>query len=223
MSARAREDRRDELAGCRAASYWLSASVLTITSAPSLRHASRPAWKPAARPLLFVSRTMWSTPWARATSMVRSVEPSSMTSHSTSSKPATSRGRSASVTGSVCLLVQAGDLDDQLHGILSAARVYARKPAGPAPARTMPSAIASQGAVAGASLLAAAGRSRVAGRILRLPDVPELRHVLLAALGPRGRCTAICPTSTSTARRPSTRSRSLFGALLSLLGRGGDR
>jgi hypothetical protein len=30
--------------------YWLSASVLTMTSAPSFRHASRPAWKPAPGP-----------------------------------------------------------------------------------------------------------------------------------------------------------------------------
>src|SRR6478672_5798822 len=79
--------------------YWLSESVLTMTSAPSFRHASRPAWNPAARPLLFVSRTMWSTPFSRATSIVRSLEPSSITSHSTVSKPATSRGRSASVPG----------------------------------------------------------------------------------------------------------------------------
>src|SRR3954453_5643937 len=82
--------------------YWLSASVLTITSAPSLSAASRPAWNAEARPLLLVSRTMWSTPCARATSMVRSVEPSSITSHSTASKPGTSRGRSARVDGSVC-------------------------------------------------------------------------------------------------------------------------
>jgi hypothetical protein len=87
--------------GIAAASYWLSASVLTMTSAPSFRHASSPAWKPAARPLLFVSRTMWSTPCSLATSIVRSVEPSSITSHSTESKPATWRGRSASVIGSV--------------------------------------------------------------------------------------------------------------------------
>ena len=51
--------------------------------------------------MLFVSRTMWSTPFSRATSTVRSVDPSSMISHSTDSKPATSRGRSASVTGRV--------------------------------------------------------------------------------------------------------------------------
>src|SRR6478672_4050710 len=87
--------------GMSRASYWLSASVLTMTSAPSFRAASRPAWNPAASPLLFVSRTMWSTPWPRATSTVRSVEPSSMTSHSTVSKPSTSRGRSPSVSGRV--------------------------------------------------------------------------------------------------------------------------
>src|SRR3954451_6167310 len=87
--------------GMSAPMYWLSASVLTMTSAPSFRHASRPAWKPAARPLLFVSLTMWSTPCSRATSIVRSVEPSSMISHSTTSMPGTSRGRSASVAGSV--------------------------------------------------------------------------------------------------------------------------
>src|ERR671930_389414 len=88
--------------------YWLSASVLTMTSAPSLSAASRPAWKPAARPLLLVRRTMWSTPLARATSMVRSVEPSSMTSHSTVSKPSTWRGRSASVAGSVASSLRQG-------------------------------------------------------------------------------------------------------------------
>src|SRR4051812_17693360 len=87
--------------GMSAALYWLSASVLTITSAPSLSAASRPAWKAAARPLLLVSRTMWSTPCARATSTVRSVEPSSITSHSTASKPARVRGSAASVSGSV--------------------------------------------------------------------------------------------------------------------------
>jgi hypothetical protein len=88
--------------------YWLSASVLTTTSAPSFKDASRPAWKAAARPLLFVSLTMWCTPLARATSMVRSVEPSSMTRTSTTSKPGTSRGRSASVAGSVSSSLRQG-------------------------------------------------------------------------------------------------------------------
>src|SRR4051812_2346010 len=79
--------------------YWLSASVLTITSAPSLSAASSPAWKAVASPLLVVSRTRWSTPLWRATSTVPSVEPSSTTSHSTRSNPGTSRGSSASRRG----------------------------------------------------------------------------------------------------------------------------
>src|SRR4051794_20881964 len=87
--------------GMSAASYWLSASVLTITSPPSLRRASIPAWNAAASPLLLVSRTTWSTPCARATSIVRSVEPSSTISHSTTSKPSTVRGRSRIVPGRV--------------------------------------------------------------------------------------------------------------------------
>ena len=94
--------------GMSAPKYWLSASVLTITSAPSFRQASSPAWKPAARPRLLVRRTMWSTPPARATSTVRSVEPSSITSHSTSSMPGISRGRSPSVSGSVCSSLKQG-------------------------------------------------------------------------------------------------------------------
>src|SRR4051794_15613692 len=94
--------------GMSPALYWLSASVLTIRSAPSLRQASSPAWKPAARPLLFVSLTMWSTPFCFATSTVRSVEPSSMISHSTSSTPSISRGRSASVAGSCFSSFQQG-------------------------------------------------------------------------------------------------------------------
>ena len=61
-----------------------------------------PAWNAAARPLLLVSRTMWSTPFARATSTVRSVEPSSITSHSTASKPGElSREARAAPRGSV--------------------------------------------------------------------------------------------------------------------------
>src|SRR5688500_8465548 len=71
-----------------------------MTAAPSLRATSSPAWKAAARPLLLVSRTMWSTPAARATSTVVSCDPSSITSHSTVSKPSTTRGRSANMAGS---------------------------------------------------------------------------------------------------------------------------
>ena len=48
--------------------------------------------KPAARPLRRVKRTTWSAPCARATCDVRSVEPSSMTSTSTTSMPGMARG-----------------------------------------------------------------------------------------------------------------------------------
>ena len=81
------------------AKYWLSASVLTMTSAPACRQASMPVMKARASPRLAEWRTMWSTPWARATCAVASVEPSSITSHSTVSKPSTARGSAASVTG----------------------------------------------------------------------------------------------------------------------------
>src|SRR5919108_1149365 len=87
-------------AGMSSAEYWLSASVFTITSAPTRSDASSPAWKATASPLFAVKRTTWSTPNSRATSTVRSLEPSSMTSHSTVSKPSTSRGSAASVCGS---------------------------------------------------------------------------------------------------------------------------
>ena len=87
--------------GMSSARYWLSASVFTITSAPSLSAASNPAWKATARPRFDANRMRWSAPQRRATSAVASVEPSSMTSHSTVSKPSTSRGRAAGVTGNV--------------------------------------------------------------------------------------------------------------------------
>src|SRR4051794_8802129 len=94
--------------GMSSAQYWLSASVFTTMSAPSFRHASRPAWKPAARPLLLVRRTTWSTPFSRATSIVRSVDPSSTMSHSSTSIPGSSRGSSASVAGSCCSSLKQG-------------------------------------------------------------------------------------------------------------------
>ena len=94
--------------GMSAPLYWLSASVFTTMSAPSFRQASRPAWNAAARPLLLVSRTTWCTPWARATSTVSSLDPSSMTSHSTVSIPGTLRGRSASVAGSCSASLKQG-------------------------------------------------------------------------------------------------------------------
>src|SRR4051812_22889626 len=82
-------------------SYWPSPSVFTTTSAPSFSAASRPAWKAFASPRFAVRRTRWSTPCARATSAVPSPDPSSITSHSTVSKPRTVRGSRARVDGSV--------------------------------------------------------------------------------------------------------------------------
>ena len=87
--------------GMQDPSYWLSASVLTITSAPARSPASRPVRKALASPRFSPTCTTWSTPSSRATSAVRSALPSSITSHSTTSNPGTSRGRSASVCGSV--------------------------------------------------------------------------------------------------------------------------
>ena len=141
--------------GMSSPSYWLSPSVLTITSAPSFRHASRPAWKPAARPLLFVSRTMWSTPPARATSIVLSVEPSSMISHSTCVEAVDAPGQVREHERKCLLLVEAGDLDDQLHavgprGILTFIEVSSVPSAtSPAPVASPSPAEAPAGAVAG--------------------------------------------------------------------------
>ena len=71
--------------GMSAELYWLSASVLTITSAPSLSAASRPAWKAVASPLLAgqADQVVDAVRAVRPRSCP-SVEPSSTTSHSTS-------------------------------------------------------------------------------------------------------------------------------------------
>ena len=58
---------------------------------------------------------MWSTPSSLATSTVRSVEPSSMISHSTTSKPVDLAREGAEGDRELVLLVEARDLDDQLH------------------------------------------------------------------------------------------------------------
>ena len=44
--------------GISCPAYWLSASVLTMKSAPALRQASMPAWNAAASPLFRRIRTM---------------------------------------------------------------------------------------------------------------------------------------------------------------------
>ena len=79
--------------GMSAARYWWSASVLTITSAPSFRAASMPGLE-GGREALVVGQPddVVDAAGARATSTVRSLEPSSTTSHSTSSKPVDRRG-----------------------------------------------------------------------------------------------------------------------------------
>ena len=217
-------------------SYWLSPSVLTITSAPSFRHASRPAWKPAARPLLFVRRTMWSTPSARATSIVRSVEPSSMISHSTTSKPSTSRGRSARTSGSVCSSSKQGiwmisfmqrvDWDPNGHRVTTR---FQRQD--PGRRRVAAARRGSLGATTpgradrtrhGAHRRRRA-RARGGRRLPDLSDLPELRLVLLAAVGPRAAEPRPAVASRPTARRPSTRWRSPSARCWSPLGDVADR
>jgi hypothetical protein len=109
------EDRLDELDDVAAVVLVVGVGVDDDVGA-ELERASRPAWKPEARPLLFVSRTTWSTPCSRATSIVRSVEPSSMISHSTAVEALDLAREVAQRDGEGVLLVQARDLDDQLHG-----------------------------------------------------------------------------------------------------------
>ena len=102
--------------GISDARYWLSASRFTITSAPSFSAASMPAWNAAASPLLLVSRTRWSVCASQAISAVPSVEPSSITRNSTvveALDPARQLGEHAREG---LRLVQAGDLDHELHG-----------------------------------------------------------------------------------------------------------
>src|SRR3546814_10006799 len=50
-----------------AAEYWLSASVLTIVSAPHFTHASNPTMNARERPQFCGKDTIWSTPCRRAT------------------------------------------------------------------------------------------------------------------------------------------------------------
>ena len=95
--------------------YWLSASVLTMTSAPSFSAASRPAWNAAARPLLFVSLTMWCDA-VGAGDLDRAVGRAVVDDQHFDHVEA------RDLTGEVCqrrgqrlLLVEAGDLDDELH------------------------------------------------------------------------------------------------------------
>src|SRR4051794_27203029 len=138
---------------------------------------------------------MWSTPPSRATAIVRSVEPSSMTSHSTVSKPGTSRGRSANVSGSVSSSLR--------QGIWMISFIATRKD-GIAHVRLIDSHGGLHAHPAGAGhrfpaapdeRLGPRRQAREAGlraalpglcdRLLRVPDLPGLRLLLLAAVGPR--------------------------------------
>ena len=80
-----------------------------MMSAPSRSASSTPVGERAgASPRLRVCRTTWSTPSARATSTVRSVDPSSMTRTSISSIPGICRGIEASTSGSVSSSLRQG-------------------------------------------------------------------------------------------------------------------
>ena len=103
--------------GMSAPSYWLSASVLTITSAPSFRPASRPAWNAAARPLLLVRRTTWSTPCARATSIVAVGRPVVDDQPLDGVEPGDLAGQVAERHRELRFLVETGNLDDELHAV----------------------------------------------------------------------------------------------------------
>ena len=64
---------------------------------------------------MFVSRTMWSTPCSRATSIVRSVEPSSMIEPLDDVEARDLAREVGERRREGLLLVEAGDLDDELH------------------------------------------------------------------------------------------------------------
>ena len=154
-----------------------------------------------------------------------------MTSHSTVSKPATSRGRSASVTGSVLLLVQAGDLDDQLHGVQETAgqrhgdeghsEYRQRRRRG-----YKPSTLAGRDAANPDRLARAAFALLCLGFVVGFFVYPDVSRTTT----PTTRCCGGARCSTSTCpvfegfRVPTEHPLAIVaGALLSLLGDGGDR
>ncbi len=91
-----------------AASYCMSASKLTMTSAPMASDSVSPAEKASASPRFVTRRRTRSAPAARARSEVASVEPSSITSLSNSEKPGTRRGSAASARSIVASSLNAG-------------------------------------------------------------------------------------------------------------------
>ena len=153
-------------------SYWLSASVLTITSAPSFSAGVEPGLE-AGREALVVRQAHDVVDAVRARDLDRaSVEPSSITSHSTVSKPSTSRGRSASVSGSVLLLVEAGDLDDELHAGGDRSTGFAERSSRLAPQYSMRRPDRTTSALAGVLLVALALRLWGIRRGCRSPTTP---------------------------------------------------
>ena len=93
-----------------------------MMSAPSFRAWLTPWLNALARPLLLVKLRMWSTRQARATSQVRSVLPSSMIRVSMMSHAFDVPGQVAQGFGQRAFFVQAGDLDDEFHGVGDAPR-----------------------------------------------------------------------------------------------------
>ncbi len=88
--------------------YWLSQSVLTMISAPSISQCMMPWWNAVHRPLFALNSTIWWIHSFFATSVVLSVLPSLIMRNSIST-PGSVFGRSRKVIGSVC--------SSFLHGI----------------------------------------------------------------------------------------------------------
>ena len=84
--------------GMSSAQYWLSASVLTMTSAPARSAASMPGGERPREALVAAEADDVVDARRLGHATVSSVLPSSMTIHSTCAKPGTARGRLASVS-----------------------------------------------------------------------------------------------------------------------------
>ena len=156
-----------------------------------------------------------------------------MTSHSTLSKPGTSRGRSASVPGSVSSSFRQGIWMISFIGdgrrryrARQTYRLAWRAPRSPGRSRARSRAARAEPLGARRPRRQDRLRAAVRGlrdRVLRLPDVPGLRLVLLAAVGPRSRCTATRSSSTGF-RYPTEHPLAIAaGAILQLFGGWGDR
>ena len=101
--------------GMSRASYWLSASVLTITSAPSLSAASRPAWKRGGEALV-VGQADDVVDAVGLGDLDRAVRRAVVDDEPLDRVEALDLAREVGQRDrEVLLLVLAGDLDDQLH------------------------------------------------------------------------------------------------------------